>query len=109
MLRFIKHGLLNQKFRPAIKVESRQVSGGRLLNGFLLVRRELRLQLVGNGLGDFALDGEDVIKWTIVMLRPQVRVGARIDQLRTHAHSTAPPLHASFQNMSHTELLSNLA
>ena len=72
-------------------------------------RRQLSVQLIGDRLCDFALNREDVIKWTIVMLRPQVRVGARIDQLRTHAHSAAPPLHASFQNMCHTELLANLA
>ena len=33
---------------------------GRFFDCFLLVRRKLRLQLVGNGFGDLALNGEDI-------------------------------------------------
>ena len=41
--------------------------------------RKLRLQLVGNGLGDLALDGEDIRQIAIVGLRPQVYVSAGVD------------------------------
>ena len=51
-----------------------------------LVRRELSLQLIGNRLGDLALDGEDIGQIAIVGLCPEMRVGAGIDQLRVHPH-----------------------
>src|SRR2546421_7769173 len=57
----------------------RQVSSGRLFDRFLLVRRKLRLQLVGNGLGDLALNGEDIGKIAIVGLGPEMRIIASVD------------------------------
>ena len=67
------------------------------------------MQLVGNGFGDFALDGEDIIDGAIVVLRPLVRIGPGIDQLRVHPHFVAGALHAAFQEMRHPELLADLA
>src|SRR5437773_642158 len=85
-----------KSFGSQIKIVGHQVARGSFLDGCFFRRGELSVQLIGDRLCDFALNGEDVIKWTIVMLRPQMRVSARIDQLRAHAHSTARPLHASF-------------
>src|SRR5205807_2750959 len=79
-----------------IKIVGYKIGRRWLFDGRFFLRGELSVQLIGDRLCDFALNGEDVIKWTIVMLRPQMRVSARIDQLRAHAHSTACPLHASF-------------
>src|SRR5262249_50344702 len=63
----------------SIKVESGQVGGGRFFNRRLLVRRKLRLQLLGDGLGDLALDGEDIRQVAIVGLGPKMRVSAGVD------------------------------
>ena len=38
-----------------------------------------RLQLIGDRLGDLALDGEDIGQIAIVGLRPEMRVGLRVD------------------------------
>ena len=95
--------------RPAVKVESRQICRRRLLNGFLLVRRQLRLQLIGDGFGDFALDGEDISQVAIVGLCPQMRVGSRVYQLRIYPNFVGSTLHAAFDDMSHAKLPSDFA
>ena len=46
----------------------------------------MRLQLLGDRFGDFALDREDVSQIAIVSLGPKMRVVARVDQLRVHPH-----------------------
>ena len=70
----------------AVKVECHQISRGRLSilsaplgESFATTDR--------HGLGDLALNGEDIGQVAIVSLRPQVRVGARVDQLRVHPHA----------------------
>jgi hypothetical protein len=50
-----------------------------LFDGFLFVRRKLGLQLVGNGLGDLALNGEDIGQIAIVGLGPEMRIIASVD------------------------------
>ena len=43
---------------------------GRYDQGFRLARRQLGLKLSGNCFGDIALDGKDVIKWSVVTAQP---------------------------------------
>jgi hypothetical protein len=54
------------------------------------------VKLIGDCFCDFALNGEDVVQWTIVDLRPKVRVGAGIDELRIDSHFSSRALHAAF-------------
>ena len=82
--------------------------GGFSIAAFL-VRRKLGLQLIGDGFGDLALDGKDIGQIAIVGLRPQMRIGPRVDQLRVHPHLVGRALHAAFEYMRHAELLADLA
>jgi hypothetical protein len=77
-------------------IKGDKISRRSVLYRLLLVRGELRLQLVGNGFGDLALDGEDIGQIAIVSLRPNIRVTARVDQLRIHPHAIGRALHAPF-------------
>src|SRR6266550_9200511 len=75
-------GRQEESFGAAVLIEGNKIGRRSLLDGFLLVRRELRLQLLGDGLGDLALDDEDIGQIAIISLRPNIRVTARVDQLR---------------------------
>ena len=55
------------------------------------------------------MDGEDIGQIAIVGLRPQMRVGPRIDQLRIYPHFVGRALHTAFDDMRHAELLPDLA
>ena len=98
-----------KSFGSQIKIVGHQVARGSFLDGCFFRRGELSVQLIGDRLCDFALNGEDVIKWTVIVLRPQMRISARIDQLRGHAHSATYPLYTSFQDICHPKLLAYFA
>ena len=49
-----------KSFGTLVKVESREVSGGRFLDRCLFTRRDFGLELVGDRFGNLALDCEDV-------------------------------------------------
>ena len=55
------------------------------------------------------MNREDICHIAIVGLRPDVRIGARVDQLRVQSHSIADALHVTLQKMRHAELLTDLA
>ena len=55
------------------------------------------------------MDGEDIGQIAIVGLRPQMRVGPRVDQLRIYPNLIGGTLHAAFDNMCDAELLADLA
>src|SRR5262245_42204362 len=93
----------------AVDVECRQISSGRLLHRFLLVRRKLRLELLGDGFGNLALDGEDISEVAIVGLRPEMRIIASVDQLRTDPNLVGCPLHSALEQMRDTQLPPDLA
>ena len=94
---------------PGCKIESGQISHGRLLDGFLLVRRELRLQLVGDGFDDLALNGEYIGQVAIIGLRPQMRVVAGIESIAHSPESRTgarqPPLEAIRKSAIHRQHL----
>jgi hypothetical protein len=69
-----------------------------------LLRRELRLERIGDGLRDLALDREDVLDVAVVALRPQVVVGGGLDQLHVDVHLVAGLLHAALENRGDAEL-----
>src|ERR1700739_4458636 len=69
----------HERSRATVEIERGDISCRRLRDRCFLVRRKLCLKLICDGLRDFALDGEHVIDWPIVAIRPFMRVSARID------------------------------
>src|ERR1039457_2018627 len=67
----------------------------------------MRFELLRDLFCDLALDSEDIVNRTIVMLGPKMRVRSSIDQLRSHAHAISRALHAAFQHVSDPKLSSN--
>ena len=57
---------------------------------------------------DVALHGEQIIQIAVVLLGPDVRVRACIDQLRVQTKMRAGSAHAALQNMPYTEIISDL-
>ena len=57
---------------------------------------------------DLALDCEQIIQIAIVLLGPDVRVSARVDQLRVETKMRAGSADAAFQNMRYAQIISDL-
>ena len=74
----------------------------------LFIRRELRLQLVGDRFRDFTLNRKDVGEIAIVSLRPKMRIVAGVDELRIHSHPTAGTLNTSFYHIGDAEFVCDL-
>ena len=98
---------VDQCRRANVKIERHEISSGSLLDRGLFRRREPGLKLVGDCLGNFALNGKNIRKLSVIGLRPQMRIGAGVDQLRHHSHAVGCALNAPFQHMGHAELLSD--
>ena len=56
----------------------------------------------------FALERENILHLPIVMLRPDLRVRLRIDELRVDPHAIARDLHAAFEHIRDAEFASDL-
>src|SRR5438045_7096394 len=65
--------------RPQVEIVSGEIFRGPFFDSGFLRRRKLRLQLVGNCLGDFSLNRKHVRDIAIVSFGPKMRVGARVD------------------------------
>ena len=65
-----------------IELESDEIGWLVCLNRHFLSSRDFGVKLFGDFLRDLALDGEQIVQIAIVLLGPDVRVGARVDQLR---------------------------
>src|SRR5262249_26984357 len=87
---------------------SSEVFGWPFFDCNFLGSRDFGSKLVCNFLRDFALDCESVIDVTIVLLSPNVRVGACVDQLRVHAQLATSALHTAFEDMRHAKRIANL-
>ena len=66
---------------PQIMRVGLDVFGRRLLDGFLLLRQELHLELFDDGLGDLVLNRENVGKVAVVAVGPQMAAVGSFDQL----------------------------
>src|SRR5204863_9280605 len=51
---------------------------------------------------------KQMLELTIVFIGPDVRVGARVDQLRVHMKNRASSSYAAFQDMRYSQIISNL-
>ena len=83
-----------------------QVKRVRLGIGRARLRRRAEqrdLELLDHVRRDLVLDREDVVELAVVGLRPQVRVGAGLDQLRRDPHRVAGLAHRAFQHMRHVQ------
>jgi len=67
---------------------------------FAHAQKEFHFKRIANRCSNLALHGEYIVEFTVVRLRPQVRVGACLDKLRRNAYSVAYLAHRSFQYMS---------
>ena len=65
--------------------------------------------MIGDRFRDFALNSENIGQIAIVSLRPEMRIGARIDQLRVYSHAIASTLNTSFHDVHDAKFICNLA
>src|ERR1051326_3412404 len=68
----------------------------------------MRLQLLSDRFGDFALNSECVSQIAGVRLCPEMRVVAGIDQLRIYSDLVGDALNAPFQDMGDAQCLADL-
>jgi hypothetical protein len=61
---------------------------------------------IGDAFCDLALNSENVGQIAIVILRPEMRVRARVDQLRVYSHAIANALNTSFHDMRDAKFIS---
>ncbi len=75
------------------------VRGGSLVDRTLFPWRYFGLKLIGDGLGDLTLDGENIGQVPVIFLRPDMSVITGVDQLRAHSDTIGRALHAAFQHV----------
>src|SRR2546421_1612908 len=66
------------------------------------------MKVVRDFLRDLTLDCKQPIQIAVVFLGPDVRVGARVDQLRVQVKNRAGSADAAFQDMRYSQIISNL-
>ena len=71
--------------------------------------REPGLELVGDGLGDVALEDEHVFQRPVVMLGPRGGVRARVHEPGVDAQPLAVALHAALDHVGHSQQAGDLA
>jgi hypothetical protein len=86
-----------KRLGAAVEIKRGDIGCRRLLDGLFFTRRKFRLKLVGNRFRNFTLNRENVGKIAIVSLSPEMRIVARVDELRVDADAISRPLHAAFQ------------
>ena len=96
------------RHRAGVERVRREIGGRRVRDRCLLFRRNLGAELTGDGLRNLRLDREDVREAAIVALRPEVRVGAGVDQLRVNPYAIARALDAAFEQTGDAKLLADL-
>ena len=79
------------------------------LNSQFLGRCDFGVQSFGDFLRDLTLDCEQIIQIAVVLLGPDVRVSARVDQLRVETKMRAGSADAALQNMRNPQIISDLA
>src|SRR6266568_2551467 len=112
---YLQHVLLR---RPAanspniigarIELESHEIGGWLFLNSQSLRCRDPGAQSFGDFLRDLALNGKQLVQIAVVLFDPDVRVRARVDQLRVETKMRAGSADAALQNMRYSQIISNL-
>ena len=75
----------------------------------MFLRAQLQRLGLGDTLGDFVLDLEDVLQVGVVLLRPQVIAVFDIDELGGDAQPAVGLLHAAFEDCVDGKLPADLA
>ncbi len=78
-------------------------------DGFLFGAGKFEAELFGDGAGDFALHGKDVVELAVITFGPDVLVGGGADHLHIHVHGVGDFLHAAFDDIGDAELLTDFA
>ncbi len=91
-----------------IKIVGLQILGGLVGQRFELLRRKRHAQCFGNLARDFVLHFEDVLHLAIEALRPQRKIGVRVDKLRSDAQARAGAAQRAGENVGRAELLADL-
>src|SRR5262245_36912397 len=70
-----------QKKTPGagVEIESDEIEGGRALDGQFLSGRDFGIEVLDDFLRDFTLAREHLFQIAIILLRPDVRIRARVD------------------------------
>ena len=92
-----------------VETKRNQVACGSPLDRRSFARCKFRLQLVGNRFRDLALNGEKIGKVAVISLCPEVRIVARVDQLRVYSDLVAGALYTALKHMRHAEFARDLA
>src|SRR6266576_1037672 len=71
--------------------------------------RDFGVKALCDFLSDLALDREDVFQIAIVLLHPDVYIGARVDQLGIYMEPGSSLTYAAFQNMRYLKRIADLA
>src|ERR1700758_4877211 len=69
---------------------------------------QLRLQSIGNSFRNVAFDRENISKFAIVDVGPEMCVGQSVDQLHINTYLIADLLHTAFEDVRHPELFRDL-
>src|SRR5437763_17091805 len=91
-----------------IESESDEIAGRPALNRQSLSSRDFGVKLLSDFLRNLALDGEQIVQIAIVLFRPDVRVRARVDQLRVHMKPGADSPNTALQNMGDSQVVPDL-
>src|SRR5438105_2840183 len=73
-----------------------------------LLRQQLNLELLDDGVGDFVLNGENIGQIAIEALGPDVAAILAVNELSSYPHARSNLPHASFQDKSNAKLLADL-
>src|SRR5262249_30168644 len=74
-----KAGHQQKILRVSVEIEGNQIGSWWALDGEFFGDRDFSVKFFGDFLRDVTLDNEDVLRIAIILLRPNVRVGARVD------------------------------
>src|SRR4029077_9175698 len=86
----------NGIFGAAIKIKGCHIASWRALYGLSFSGRDFGAQLLRDFLRDLALDRERIFQIAVVLFCPDMRVGARVDQLRVDMQPSACLTDAAF-------------
>src|SRR5438552_1840820 len=99
----------NKIFRAVVEIEGCEIGSRPALNGQFLSGRNFGVKLLSDFLCDLTLDCEDVVQVAIVLFRPDMGVGASVDQLRIDMKPAAGLACATLQHVRYAKRVSDLA
>src|SRR5438876_8849128 len=91
-----------------IEIESDEIAGRPALNRQSLSSRDFGAKPLSNFLRNLALDRKQIVQIAIVLLGPDVSVGAGVDQLHVHMKLGADSPDAALQHMGDSQLVTDL-